>query len=234
MEKGLYVALSGAVAQQRALDEVANNVANATTPGFRAGRISFAEELKRASDTPAPQVKVDSVTPDDSMGPVKSTGRDLDVAINGRGYFAVASDHGVRYTRAGNFHLDQEGKLVTSEGFPILDKNGAEITVSDPSNVTISESGGVHSGGDEVAQLFIGDIEPEKLEHEGQLLRANGTVAALEQPQLVSGALEGSNLNVVRGMVELVRVSRTYESLARMIEGYKEIDQRTARDVGNS
>jgi flagellar basal body rod protein FlgG len=223
MEKGLYVALSGAVAQQRAMDEVAHNVANASTPGFRAGRVSFAEHLQRETDNSAPQTRVATITPDSSQGPIKNTNRALDVAISGDGFFTVQTGQGVRYTRAGNFHLDEGGRLLTSEGFSVLDKQGAEVTMPNEADIP-------HV----LPELGIAKIAPENLLSEGQYLRAAGTVEQVEHPDLISGALEGSNLNVVRGMTDLIRVSRTYEALTRMIEGYKEIDQRTAREVGSA
>lgn len=223
MEKGLYVALSGAVAQQRALDEVAHNVANASTPGFRAGRITFAEHLKRETDGTAPQTRVATVSPDSSQGPIKVTNRALDVAISGEGYFAVETGQGVRYTRAGNFHLDESGRLLTSEGFSVLDRQGGEVTMPNEADIP-------HV----LPELGIAKILPENLVSEGQYLRAAGQVELVESPDLISGSLEGSNMNVVRGMTELIRTSRTYEALTRMIEGYKEIDQRTAREVGSA
>lgn len=234
MERGLYSALSGAMAQSDALDVVSNNIANASTPGFRAQRVSFAEVLGRAEERVAPQVQIDASLPDRSAGTKVATGHPLDLSIEGQGFFALQAPAGVRYTRAGNFQVDSEGTLVSADGLPALDRNGGRITIpADAKNVRVGGEGTIFADGEVAGELMIAGIQPTALISEGRhFTLAPGGVPELEaRPKVVSGALEAGNLNVVRSMAELIKISRTYEALGRMIQGYKEIDDRTAREI---
>jgi flagellar basal-body rod protein FlgF len=234
MGHGIYSALSGAVAQSKALDVVAHDVANAGTVGFRAERASFQEALQGAQDRRTPSVVVRAIAEDRSQGSLRNTGEPLDLAIKGDGYFAIGTASGVRYTRAGAFHLDSQGTIVTPEGAPLLDQNGASMSVPPGAEVRVAGDGTVEAGGGEIGRIGLGLFRPEDLLREGNHFVLKGGAVASEggAGEIVSGALEESNFSVVRGMIDLVRVSRNYETLTRMIQGYKEIDDRTARDMG--
>ncbi|HLL23801.1 MAG TPA: flagellar hook-basal body complex protein, partial [Kofleriaceae bacterium] len=106
MSSGIYIATAGAVAQSNALDATANNIANASTTGFRADRVSFKEALGAARSVDTALVDTASTRLDNEAGAIESTGNPLDVALEGDGLFAVETPNGPRYTRAGNFHLD--------------------------------------------------------------------------------------------------------------------------------
>src|SRR5262249_4705453 len=129
MGNGIYVALSGAVAQSKALDVVAHDVANSSTVGFHAQRVTFEEALSSPSSRSTPSGSAGRIAEDSSTGPLRTTGQPLDLAIKGDGYFAISTERGLRYTRAGSFTKNAEGAIVTPSGAPVLDAAGGPIIV---------------------------------------------------------------------------------------------------------
>ncbi len=235
MGSGIYIATAGAVAQDRALDVAANNIANASTSGYKAKRATFGQELARTRSADAAFAGVADIATDNTAGPIRATDNPLDVAIQGEGYFAVNSPNGVRYTRAGDFRLDAQGRLVTSTGLAARGAGGTEIRIPpEAGEVSIQGDGRVMAGADQVGQLELARFAPASLAREGDNLYAATAAPRAGGPpvELLSGALEGANVNVVRGMVDLVKVSRTYDSLMKMIQGYRDIDAAAARGLG--
>ena len=116
MSSGIYVATAGAIAQSNALDATANNIANAATTGFRADRVTFKEALTAARSADVASVNNGATTIDSQPGALSATENPLDLALEGDGMFAVSTPNGPRYTRAGNFRIDDENKLVTADG----------------------------------------------------------------------------------------------------------------------
>lgn len=233
MGNGIYVAMSGAVAQDRALDAVANNVANAGTTAYKAQRVAFSEVLDEKKELSF--VDADKSVVDTTAGSLRSTDNPLDLALDGDGWFSVTTPDGVRYTRDGAFSLNDGGVLVDARGNPVRGLGGAEVLVPpDAQQVTVDREGNIFVDDTPAAQLEIVRFAPDRMKREGgNLFRATGKPeAGGELPAVVSGHLEASNFNTVRGMVDLVKISRTYESLHRMIENYRQVDQRTARDIG--
>lgn len=206
---GIYTALSGAIAQSNALDVAAENVAHASTTGFRAERMRFEEVLHHSThDTQVVATRGDR---DPRQGPITTTGNPLDLALEGEGSLQVKDGHGIaRDVRGGSFTRDADGVLVDLEGRHVMSEDGSDIVIPpDAQDIVIGEDGVVVADHEVVGKLLV-----------------NGN------PRVMAGTLEGSNVNVVRSMVDLVKISRTYEALTRMIEGYKAIDERTARDIG--
>lgn len=235
MGSGIYVATAGAVAQSNALDVTANNVANASTTGFQASRLSFAEALARVRSPDVALVGGSTREGTDHQpGVIAPTGNPLDVALDGDGYLAVTTPAGVRYTRAGALAPDATGVLRTADGAAVRGAGGAPIALPEgTTSVAITEDGTLFADGTEIGRFELARFAP------GALTRDGGTLLAARQPPLdgppprvIQGALEGSNVNVVRGVVDLVKVSRTYETLLRMIEGFSNIESRAARDLG--
>ncbi len=234
MSDGIYVAAAGEVAQSNALDVTATKVANESTTGFHCSPVPFAEALARAR---SPDVAlVGGITPavDLQPGAVATTGNPLDVALEGDGYFAVEAPGGVRYTRAGAFQLDAEGTLRTTTGMAVRSADGGPLQVPpEATQIFIGEDGAVSTELGPVGNLALATFAPGTLQHEGgSLFTATAAPTAGPPPRVVQGALEGSNVNVVRGVVDLVKVSRTYESLLRMIQGFHDVESRAARDLG--
>ena len=158
---------------------------------------------------------------DSQNGALTPTESPLDLALEGDGYFGVQTPNGPRYTRAGNFQLDQGHNLVTADGYQVRGQGGAPINVPpEAGDIAIAADGTVSAGGSEIGKLELVRFAPSQMKREGgTLFSATGRPAGGEPPRVRSGMLEASNVNVVRGVVDLVKVSRTYESLMRMIQG---------------
>jgi flagellar basal-body rod protein FlgF len=234
MSNGIYIATAGAVAQSNALDATANNIANATTAGFHGDRVTFREVLTAARSPDIASVSAGTTRIDSEPGALLPTENPLDLALEGDGYFAVATPNGPRYTRAGNFQLDATRNLVTTEGFAVRGAGGAPINVP-PEAVTIgvASDGTVSADGEVIGTLELARFAPGQMKREGgSLFSATGRALTGDPPTVRSGMLEASNVNIVRGVVDLVKVSRTYEALMRMIQGYHDIESRAARELG--
>ncbi len=234
MSSGIYVATAGAIAQSNALDATANNIANAATTGFRADRVTFKEALTAARSADVASVNNGATSIDSQPGALSSTENPLDVALEGDGMFAVNTPNGPRYTRAGNFRIDEENKLVTADGHAVRGAGGTTIQLPpDAKNVQISADGTISADEVGVGKLELVKFKQSQLERQGgSLYLARGAQQAGEPPKVRQGMLEVSNVNVVRGVVDLVKVSRTYESLMRVIQGYHDVESRAARELG--
>jgi flagellar basal-body rod protein FlgF len=248
MSDGIYSALSGAIAQERNLTVVANNVANVNTTGFKADKTVFAEFMNQAQKTlpaaPALQyAQVDRLAMDTSSGSLKQTGRSLDVALQGDGYFTLETPKGDRYTRSGSFVLDRDGILRTTSGNAVLRESKTaspidrRVKVPEGSReVAISPDGTVMADG-----LDIGKLKLAHFNSQDDLLRDGLTTFVPKPgitPQAVAktttteqGYLESANVNAISGMNELIVVNRSFEALQKVIDTFRELDDRTARDV---
>ena len=232
MGSGIYIATSGAVAQTKSLDVIANNVANASTIGFKAQRAVFREALVNAERRDVAFVGVDPAEDDVSQGALRQTGEKLDLALVGEGFFAVDTPRGPRYTRAGDFRLDPAGALVNGAGLAARSQTGGKITIpAESSEVAVDPEGRVFADGEEVGQLEIARFRGGRRIREGaNLFSIQGAEQVTEDlPEVRSGATEQSNVSTIRGVVDLVRVSRTHQSMMRMIEAYQQIENRTAQ-----
>lgn len=242
MSDGIWSALSGAVGQLAALDVAANNVANAATPGFRAERVAFQEHLGRAR---APRGRpgtgmrfsvLSNVSADTSQGAIAHTGRPLDVAIRGDGYFVVSTPRGERYSRLGSFNVARNGQLVTRDGDIVLGEGRRPIRVPvGGAEVHIAPDGTVASGGAVMGRILMaGFPRNANLEKEGSaLLRpGRGAGSATVMPALLEpGSLEQSNLSAVKGMIEIVGATRSFEACERMIDAFRDADRRAAMNL---
>jgi len=234
VSSGIYLATAGAIAQSNALDATANNIANAATTGFRADRVTFREALTAAKSADMVSVNNGATTIDTQPGALASTGNQLDIALEGDGMFSVNTPNGPRYTRAGNFRIDDANKLVTSDGHEVRGEAGTPIQFPpDVKNIQISADGTVNADDAAVGKLELVRFKQPQLERQGgSLYLARGAQQAGDPPKVRQGMLEISNVNVVRGVVDLVKVSRTYESLMRVIQGYHDVESRAARELG--
>ncbi len=234
MSSGIWIATAGAVAQSQALDATANNIANATTAGFKADRTTFKEALDYARSEDTAAVTSSSSRIDTQAGAMIHSENPLDVALEGDGYFSVDTQQGRRFTRAGNFQLDSTGTLITAEGHAVRGEGGAHITV--PPGVvklSVAPDGTVSGDGQTLGKLELAKFPTQSMKREGGTLYAtSATPLTGAAPQVRSGMLEASNVNAVRGVVDLVKTSRNYESLMRIIQGFSEIESRAARDLG--
>ncbi|WP_135467394.1 flagellar basal-body rod protein FlgF [Crenalkalicoccus roseus] len=223
-----YVILSRLGAQLRATQVLANNVANADTPGFRAERAIFVQHLERHRDLAAPPGQrevayaLDRATwRDMAPGAVSVTGNPLDVAIQGEGFFAVETPRGERYTRAGRFALDAERRLVDAEGHPVLDARGMPIAFAiNDSRIEIRGDGTVRTENGAVGQLrVVRFADPQRLQAEGgRLFASDDPPEPVERPALVQGAVEGSNVSAVQEITRLTIELREFQFAAQFAE----------------
>jgi flagellar basal-body rod protein FlgF len=220
MPGGSYSALSGMRSRLDELDRLAADLANVSTAGYkveRAGtqaveRGEFGSTLDAAVDVIAGQAKTDF-----RAGVIATTGRDLDAAIEGRGFFVVQTDAGERYTRNGGFTRRGDGVLTTAQGEPVLGEGG-EITLG-AGNATIDADGSIKSGATVLGKLRIVEFSADSdlVRESGARFKAipGATPQPSEKARLVSGSIEQSNANVVDIMARLTEVSRGFESLQR-------------------
>lgn len=251
MSDGIYVALSGAVALERALEVVANNVANVGTAGFRADRLTFSESLARAGGPadggPVPTslryVSVGDERIDASAGPLRETGNALDLAVSGGdNYFAVTTPRGERYTRDGAFTVSPDGVVRTRSGDAVLAASPAdpahpELRVPPgTTNLSVGADGTLSSGETIFGRVRVVGLPAASLEHEGSsLLVARGaTPVEATDAVVTSGWLEGANVSPIHGMNELVAVTRSFEAFQRVIQGFRDLDTRTARELAGT
>lgn len=226
--------LSRLIALERRLDNVANNVANANTTGFRARQLSFQEYLSPAKEGDADGKKERPVSlvnagfqySDSSGGAIQLTGNPLDVAIVGDGYFAVQTPQGERYTRAGALTIDATGRLVTMEGQPILSRNGPITIAPEERSLTIAADGTISS-----RQRIVGSLRLVRFDGPVQAVGSNlfqSQNAALDIPRgsvrLSVGALEKSNVQNVQELSRLSEVTRSYEQVAGLLKNSQGVD----------
>jgi flagellar basal-body rod protein FlgF len=235
------MAASGASAQMTALEATANNLANATTPGYKAEQAVFAEHLATAMLSGSGQkemryARVAEVASDNRQGPLQMTERPLDIAIEGDGFFAIQTPKGERYSRAGAFQVGPQGALVTTQGHAVLDASGGPLRIPpEARSVMIGGDGTLRIDGDESGQLKVvtfNDVRGLELEGE-QLLRATprSGVARPTVVTLQSGALEMPNVSIVKGMTDLVSATRAFEALQRAVESFSQLEHRAATDI---
>ena len=250
MGDGIYTALSGALAQQHALDVIANNVANVSTAGFRGDKVVFGEMLAGAQNAapvdprqPVPPrvdkfVRVDMNALDSESGVLRKTGNALDLGLNSAGYFAVRTPQVDRLTRSGNFMLREDGLLSTVQGHAVLGEDDRPIRFAQGvRDIQVTTDGVIRVDGQDFAKLAIKDVsDTSQLTREGttNYSVASGTkLTTPERVEIVQGHLEASNVNAIRGLNDLITVQRSFDALHRVIETFQQIDQRTARDVGS-
>ena len=238
MENALLIGLSRQVALGRELDVIANNMANVNTNGFKARQARFREYLMPVASAeafPTPDRRlsyvIDGDTPlDSSAGAIERTGNALDGAIKGDAFFAVQTPAGERYTRNGAFEVDVQGRLVTSDGHVVLGENGPIAFSPQESGAAIAADGTVTTSQGQRGKIRLVRFETfQALRNEGANLFSSTAPAqpAGNTSEIVSGAIERSNVKPVLEMSRLIDVNRTYTSVAGMLGRIDEL-RRTA------
>ena len=238
MDNLLYIAMSGAKENMNALAVRSNNLANASTIGFKAD-FENARAMQAYGEGLPTRVFSMAEEPGQNMssGAIETTGRELDVAVKGDGWIAVEdSDGNEAYTRMGSLVLDQDGTLRTSDGRAVLDDSGEHIELPALSKIEINQDGTVggrpDGEGSEVFEEYqrIKLVNPEKTAmYRGTdglfRLRSGGTAEESEDVRLINGALESSNVNVVDEMTSLIRIQRQYDMQVKLMSTAKEMDE---------
>ncbi len=242
MDNALYVGLSRQMTLRRELDIVANNIANADTAGFKVENLLVSTAPMapaRTQDGPKPVKFVldTGVGRDFGQGGISATGAPLDLAIEGRGFFKVSTLEGERYTRDGRFRLGDNGKLVNQAGQAVLDDSGGEIVLdAEKGAVNIATDGSISQGSERVGKVGVAQFDAlSALEKTGDNLFRNASNAS-PQPAtgtlIRQGALEGSNVNSITQITQMMEVTRAYESMAKMMDSTAELSRRAIERMG--
>ncbi|MCO5296657.1 MAG: flagellar hook-basal body protein [Fimbriimonadaceae bacterium] len=234
MNRGIYATAAGMSAAQSQLDVLTHNLANASTHGFKQDALAFADNYAvqlKAGGAPIGSMgygpSLQSQYTDFSVGSIEPTGNPLDVAIpNPRGFFAVQTPDGVRYTRDGAFTLT-DGTLTTQNGFPVLDDRGTPILVPD-GEIAVSSTGEIAVNGIPAGTLGVYE---GTFAHEGHNLYTAPDALPMDAPEVRSGALESSNVNPVTSMVSMVEIHRIFELSQRTITQQDELTQRLIQSL---
>jgi flagellar basal-body rod protein FlgF len=237
MENTLLIGLSRQVTLERQMDVIANNVANVNTNGFKADRSLFQEYLMPTArednfaagrDRRISHVLDRATFHDFAQGSPDATKNPLDVAISGDGMFVVQTPAGERYTRDGSFQLDNQGQLVTANGYPVLGNNGPirfqqtdkQINISADGTVTVLE--GTNRLDSIRAKLrLVNFTQPQRLVKEGSNLYSLGEGNAAQpdtKSTVAQGFIERSNVNAIHEMSRMIEINRTYSQIASMLQ----------------
>ena len=234
MDNTKYISLSRQMGLWKQMEIVSNNMANMNTSGFKSQEALFksyivqtegAQGLGRA---PVHFTQDFGAFQDFSEGQMYQTGNTFDVAVKGDAFFVVETENGERYTKKGQFHLDNDGKIVTGDGLPVLSQNNEPIFIApNEMEVVISENGDVSTENGLVGQIKIVSFEDnQKLSSIGSSMFENteGNVMRIsnDEVRVSQGIIEKSNVNSIMEMTKMVNLQRSYEYVQQMIDGEHE------------
>jgi len=242
MDTAMMIGLSRQMTLRRSLEITANNIANMSTTGFKAEHLMLEETRPKTSNGGSADHQTSYVTDwgvgrDYRDGSMVRSGRPLDVALEGEGFFAVQGPEDILYTRDGRFTTDPTGRLTTSDGLAVLDENGAEIIIGpEDGPPAINSQGGVYANGAEIGRLGIYRFEDlSALEKLGEArFSADDPNAAqrVEIPIVHQGFTENSNVNSVRELTNMMQITRAYTSTSKMIEDASDLHKRAIDRIG--
>jgi flagellar basal-body rod protein FlgF len=232
MDQLLITAASGMKAREDSLDMLANNMANSGTAGFKTDR-EFYNLYEQALPT------VERQYTDFSQGQLLQTGNPLNVALNGKGFFALNGPSGVVYTRAGEFRISSANQLETKEGYTLRNviDNGKPITVDPKQTVDIAKDGTVRQGGQDLGQIEIAQpaSPTDSLKKLGStyfaLIDKNGAAPQAADTEVLQGQIENSNVPVGDSAVKLVSIMRQFEMMQKAINLGTEMNKQAITDV---
>jgi flagellar basal-body rod protein FlgF len=233
----------GALHQERRISTLANNLSNSQTVGYKKDVPVFHSIFYHEQEQLRNQ-KMETTRTDFSQGELLRTGNDLDLALVGEGFFRIDTPLGIRYSRAGNFRLDQQGRLVTAGGFPVLGEGG-EIALDGKKKITVEADGTIRIQGVEPGSTaepagkpaLVRFKDPSLLKKEGHAL------FRLDEPQpelgvegleVQQGYLETANVNAVEEMTKMMEAFRTYETCLKVIQANDEMNGKAVNEVGRT
>ena len=235
MDRGLYIAASGMIASQVRQDQIANDLANVSTTGYKADRSaqrSFGDLLlaERSTARPIGRVglgaEISEIRTDFTPAPLKQTDESLDVGIDGTGFLAVETQQGTRFTRNGQLALAADGTLVSANGFPVLGADGKHLVVGGKGTLEIAADGTITAGGQTLGRLGL--VTLTAAAKQGETLFTGTPGVAPAAAAIRQGFLETSGVNAARTMIEMVTSLRTFESAQRVI---RTIDDTLGRGI---
>ncbi len=255
MLNGIYTTVGGMVASERRLDVISNNLANVNTDSYKKDRPVFT--LYQPSDPRFPQnavretlynktinstSRMDNIYTNFDRGTMRETHNPFDVAIgNSEAFFAIDAPMGVRYTRDGAFTINNDGLLSTREGFPVIIRNtdGELDTLSvdavGQGGVIVAKDGGIYFDGELMGNFEMSSFDNvDKLQKQGRnLYAAIGTFPrGTTTPNIMQGFLEGSNVNPVDEMVQMIDATRSFEMYGRLVRTHDEINGKASSEIG--
>lgn len=248
MNVAIYKGAASLAAVERWQETTAQNIAAASVPGFRRVTTSFSGVLADATragqnselgkDARGIMPKIETKL-DLRPGEIHNTGEDLDFAIPGSGFFQVQRPDGSKaYTRDGGFHANAERVLVNRKGYPVQGDGGSITLRPEGGRIAVNAEGTLIQGDRPIGKIAVHDFpSTTKLRTEGDGLIVpedpDATPQAVERPGVVGGAIEGSNVKPLQEMVNLITISRTYESSQRVINAYDENSDKAIQILGN-
>lgn len=246
MIRGLYTAATSMQVQMNRMDVITNNMANSDTIGYKKDTMvqeSFSDKLTKRIDelgqTNIGKMKVgvgtSKVVTDFEQGNLKQSNGQLDIAIEGKGFLAVNTARGERYTRMGDLTLNAEGYLLDANGDLVLDENNNSIIIPQTGSINISTNGTINVGGEQIAKLKLVNFEDlHYLEKEGEGLykTLDGAKMTNFTGSVRQGFVEGSNVNIVKEMVNMISLNRNYEANQKVIQTHDSLMDKAVNDVG--
>ncbi len=243
MDRLIYTAMSGAKHLLHRQDALAQNLANANTTGHRADKVAFRAVPVQGGLADTRVFSIETTTGADfSPGPMMSTGRALDVAVQGPGWLAVqATDGAEAYTRAGHLQIGIDGSLALPNGVPVLGEDGpiaippdAEVSIASDGTVSARTPGSAAVNALGRLKLVNPPTEDLRKGSDGLFrLRGGGAAAVDPEVRIADGTLEGSNVNVVEAMVGMIAAARQFELQMKMLASADQNAQRASALLGN-
>jgi flagellar basal-body rod protein FlgF len=239
MDKGIYVAMTGAMLRMNDLDNIAANVANINTSGYkRTGFSSRLYPLMEGMSKPMnalyndarSMTTMDKFTVDQSPGTLNNTGNPLDVSLSGEGFFAVEAKGQPAYTRNGSFSIDRDSFLVTAGGYKVIgsDNKPIRITRETNSKPEIGMDGTINLDGNAVGTLKLVKLTDVKSLSDSLY---TGKVAGNSTADVIQGSVERSNVNPVRELAAMISAQREFQTLQQLIKTFDQLAQRTINDI---
>lgn len=226
MDNALLIGLSRQSAMMREMSTIAHNLANMNTTAFKSQSMLFDEYLMPVAAEDSPDKTLSFVQDygqfrNQADGELKTTGNPLDVAISGEGWFQIQTDKGTQYTRDGHFQVNEQGQLVNSKGQPVLTTAGAALSfANDEGQISIARDGTVSTDRGQRGQIALvtfDNLQDMKANGDG-LFSTDQAEIKVEDPRLIQGAVEGSNVNAVLEMTNMIEVQRSYISAAKLVQ----------------
>jgi len=216
------------------LEHISNNLANASTPGFKAVHLLMLKDLEEVAVTEEePEIPSELVV-DFSQGIPQKTSNILDVTIQGDGFFVIQTDQGLAYTKNGTFTVNSSNQIVAQDGSLVMGTSGP-ITLID-GQINIAQDGSISVDGNEIGKLKIVDFTNRQalVKASGSLYYDEGQAGlkAVEKPNIQSGFLELSNVNVVREMADMITVNRLFETYQKLIQAIQDQDKLAINRLG--
>jgi flagellar basal-body rod protein FlgF len=260
MLKNIYTPLAGAISQERALEMIANNLANVNTVGFKGDNVTFTlqepEPYKNYPDPLPPAnfkkdlgdifplhgndmsyVGIAAMHKDLSQGPALVTHNPYDLMLEGKGFLSAQTPEGIRYTRAGDLTVSQDGVLVTKAGDPVLGEKG--LVYVRGTQFEVNSRGEVFQDGQMLDRLKIVNFKnaQDALERVGnnyfQFAGRQEDILVARDTQIRQGFLEGSNVNSIKNLTSMIIAHRSYEAYQKAVSNYDHMMEKSSNAIGD-